>query len=46
MPVKLSDTPGAVERRPPLIGEHSDEVLRELGLADDEIASLRQDNVI
>ena len=33
LPVKLSRTPGAIERRPPLHGEHTDEVLRECGVA-------------
>jgi crotonobetainyl-CoA:carnitine CoA-transferase CaiB-like acyl-CoA transferase len=32
IPVKLSDTPGAVRRPAPLLGEHTDEVLREAGL--------------
>jgi crotonobetainyl-CoA:carnitine CoA-transferase CaiB-like acyl-CoA transferase len=39
--VKLSRTPGAIERRPPLHGEHTDEVLRECGISDAEIAALR-----
>ncbi len=46
LPVKLSDTPGAIRRPPPLHGEHTDEVLRECGLADPEIARLRADRVI
>ena len=41
LPVKLSRTPGAIDRRPPLHGEHTDEVLRECGLDDAEIAELR-----
>ena len=41
LPVKLSRTPGAIERRPPLHGEHTDEVLRECGISGAEIASLR-----
>jgi formyl-CoA transferase/CoA:oxalate CoA-transferase len=46
LPVRLSRTPGRIERRPPLHGEHSDEVLRECGLDPDEIASLREAGVV
>jgi len=39
--VHLSDTPGAgVRRRAPLLGEHTAEVMGELGFADDEIAEV------
>jgi len=36
-PIKMSDTPPAVERRAPLLGEHTAEVLREAGFSDEEI---------
>ena len=42
LPVKLSRTPGAIVRRPPLHGEHTEEVLGECGLTGAEIASLRE----
>jgi CoA:oxalate CoA-transferase len=42
-PVKLTRTPGGVKGPPPAIGEHTDQVLRELlGLSDEQIATLRE----
>jgi crotonobetainyl-CoA:carnitine CoA-transferase CaiB-like acyl-CoA transferase len=46
LPVKLSETPGDIFRIPPELGEHTDEVLRELGLTDEEVGRLRDDRVI
>jgi formyl-CoA transferase/CoA:oxalate CoA-transferase len=46
LPVKLSRTPGAITRRPPLLGEHSDAVLAESGFSPEEIASLRDSEII
>ncbi len=46
LPVKLSSSPGTIERRPPLHGEHTDEVLLECGLSREEIETLRRDTVI
>ena len=46
LPVKLSRSPGAITRRPPLLGEHSDEVLREFDFSRSEIETLRNDKVI
>jgi len=45
-PVQLGETPGAVRRRAPQLGEHTDEVLTELGFADGEIAAFRSAGVI
>jgi crotonobetainyl-CoA:carnitine CoA-transferase CaiB-like acyl-CoA transferase len=40
IPVKLSDTPGAIRRPAPLLGQHSEEILREAGFAGSEIEAL------
>jgi formyl-CoA transferase len=45
-PVALSRTPSRLVAAPPDCGEHTDEVLREFGFSDTEIASLREAKVI
>ncbi|MDP6086066.1 MAG: CoA transferase [Nitrospinota bacterium] len=46
-PVKLSDTPAEIRTPPPLLGEHTDEVLTEvLGLSASEIEALRAGGVV
>lgn len=47
IPIKLSETPGEVYMRPPLLGEHTDEVLRDiLHYSEDSILSLKENRVI
>jgi crotonobetainyl-CoA:carnitine CoA-transferase CaiB-like acyl-CoA transferase len=46
VPVKLTETPGGIRRRGPLLGEHTDEVLAEFGFTAAEILALRHDDVV
>ena len=46
LPVHLSLTPGTPPDRPPLLGEHTDAVLEELGYEPQQIADLRARGVI
>jgi len=43
---KLSRTPGAIRTPAPRLGEHTDEVLREIGYGDAEISRLREASVV
>ena len=46
-PLRLSETPVAYRHHPPLLGEHTNEVLTEkLGLNDEELDKLRKNGVI
>ncbi len=45
-PIKLSRYTATVRRPPPELGEHTDEVLRELGYAAEDIAMLRDEGVV
>jgi formyl-CoA transferase len=45
-PMRLSDTPPRMERAGPLLGEHSAQVLSELGYSQEEIRRLATDGVI
>ena len=45
-PLRLTATPPVLRRAPPALGEHTDEVLAELGLDAEQIASLRQSGVL
>jgi crotonobetainyl-CoA:carnitine CoA-transferase CaiB-like acyl-CoA transferase len=44
--IKLSETPGSARLPPPRLGEHTDEVLCELGYGPAEIERLRAGNVV
>src|SRR5580765_5992429 len=44
--VRLSATPGGIRQRTAALGEHTDEVLREIGFGDEEIGRLRKAEVV
>ncbi len=45
-PVELSETPGEIRSRPPTLGEHTDQIMTELGYSADEIADLKEKRVV
>ena len=46
IPVELSDTPGSVRHHQPMLGEHTQEVLGELGYSEPEIETLLSAKVV
>jgi len=46
VPIWMTETQPVPRRRPPMLGEHTDQILAELGYASDEVASLREQAVI
>ncbi len=46
LPAVLSRTPGAIRRPAPTHGQHTDEILRELGYTPEEITGLRKDGAV
>ncbi len=46
VPLKLSATPGAIRKPSPLLGEHTDEILKGVGYSSEEIDQLRAQEVL
>jgi hypothetical protein len=45
-PYRFGASPWAISRRAPLLGEHTEEVLREIGIGPDEVERLRGKGVV
>lgn len=45
-PIKMTKTKGGVRTRAPLLGEHTDIILKDYGLNEEQIAELRAKNII
>ena len=44
--IKMSETPGTIRTAAPLSGEHTEAILKDLGMRADEIAGLRQRGIV
>lgn len=45
-PVKFSETPAQLKKHPPLLGEHTDEILMGLGYSEEEIIAMKKENIL
>ncbi len=46
IPIGLSENPGSIEHRAPMLGEHTDAILAELGYDEGEIGELRERAIV
>jgi crotonobetainyl-CoA:carnitine CoA-transferase CaiB-like acyl-CoA transferase len=46
LPLRLNDTPAEIRRHPPLLGEHTEEILVGLGYDEAEVKTMRESGVI
>lgn len=46
LPIKFYGTPGSIRMHPPMLGEHTNELLQELGYSDEQIGHLQSQGVV
>lgn len=46
VPIRFSESPGTIRYHPPLVGEHTDTILKEVGYAEEEIRQLKEKGVV
>jgi crotonobetainyl-CoA:carnitine CoA-transferase CaiB-like acyl-CoA transferase len=46
VPMRFSATPGTIRSGPPAVGQHTDEILRELGFDDGELRAMHDEGVV
>lgn len=46
LPIRLEGSPAEIRRHPPLLGEHTEEILGELGYSSKDVARLRSDGEV
>jgi crotonobetainyl-CoA:carnitine CoA-transferase CaiB-like acyl-CoA transferase len=46
VPIKMTETPGGVRRRAPLLSEHADKVLATIGIDTAQLKSLRDRRIV
>jgi len=44
--LELSDNPGQIKTRAPLLGEHTNQILEELGYSEEEVSNLRDKRIV
>jgi succinate--hydroxymethylglutarate CoA-transferase len=45
-PVKFSESTPGIRSPPPTLGQHTNEILRDLGMSEGDIVSLREEGVV
>ena len=46
VPIHFEKTPGRIQRAPPILGQHTEEILQEVGYSAEQITELEKNNVI